>query len=75
MTEPAPPPVTVTARPNGPYLVQGPFTLVDATGKPIVPPLGRPVALCRCGHSTMKPYCDGSHSRVGFQAADPAPAR
>ena len=67
--------VTVTAKPNGPYLVVGSFTLVDPTGRtvPLVP--GRPTALCRCGRSSMKPFCDGSHAVTGFQAADPAPAR
>ncbi len=67
--------VTVTVKPNGPYLVSGPITIVDPTGKSISPPPDRPVALCRCGQSSMKPYCDGAHSRTGFSAADPAPAR
>jgi CDGSH-type Zn-finger protein len=65
--------VTIQARPNGPYLVTGPVNLVDATGKPVALTPGRPVSLCRCGHSTMKPFCDGSHTHVGFKAADPAP--
>jgi CDGSH-type Zn-finger protein len=69
------PSVTVTARPNGPLLVVGAFVLVDPTGQRITPPPDRPVALCRCGQSTMKPYCDGAHSRVGFQAGDAAPPR
>jgi CDGSH-type Zn-finger protein len=69
------PDVTVQTQPNGPYLVAGPIHLVDPTGKPVALPPGRPVALCRCGQSMMKPFCDGSHSRVGFQAAEPAPAR
>ena len=75
MPEPTPNPVTVTVKPNGPLLVAGPITLVDPTGKAVSLTPGKPVALCRCGQSTMKPYCDGSHSRTGFQAADPAPAR
>ena len=72
---PAPASVQVQCKPNGPYLVSGPITLVDPTGKPVNVPAGRPVALCRCGHSSMKPFCDGSHSRTGFQASEPAPAR
>jgi CDGSH-type Zn-finger protein len=67
--------VTVTVRPNGPILVTGPIVLVDPTGQQVVCPPDRPVALCRCGASTMKPFCDGSHSRVGFQSHDAAPPR
>lgn len=55
------------AKAGGPYLVQGPLKLVDASGKETV--IDRPwVALCRCGQSQNKPLCDGTHSRVGFQA-------
>jgi CDGSH-type Zn-finger protein len=75
MTDPISAAVTITAKPNGPYLVAGPVTLVDPTGKAVPLVAGRPVALCRCGHSSMKPFCDGSHSRTGFQAAEAAPAR
>jgi CDGSH-type Zn-finger protein len=67
--------VTVTVRPDGPILVSGPVVLVDPTGQQIALPPDRPVALCRCGASTMKPYCDGSHSRVGFRSHDAAPPR
>ncbi len=72
---PEPSGVTVRVQPNGPLLVAGPITLVDPTGKPVPLPPGRPTAFCRCGHSTMKPFCDGSHSASGFRAADPAPPR
>ncbi|HYE78313.1 MAG TPA: CDGSH iron-sulfur domain-containing protein [bacterium] len=55
--------------PNGPYLVSGDdATLLDDQGQPIEPPR-RPFALCRCGGSVNKPYCDGTHSRIGFQGA------
>jgi CDGSH-type Zn-finger protein len=67
--------VTVTVKPNGPILVSGPCVVVDPTGQQISLPGDRPVAFCRCGASTMKPYCDGSHSRIGFQAHDAAPPR
>jgi CDGSH-type Zn-finger protein len=67
--------VTVTAKPNGPYLIAGDFTLVDSTGARVALTPGKVVALCRCGQSSMKPFCDGSHSRTGFKAADPAPPR
>lgn len=57
----------IEAKPGGPYLVQGPLKLVDASGKETV--IDRPwVALCRCGQSQNKPFCDGTHGRVGFQA-------
>ena len=69
------PSATIQCKPNGPYLVMGSLTLIDPTGQPVPLPAGRPTALCRCGQSSMKPFCDGSHSRTGFQAADPAPAR
>jgi 3-phenylpropionate/trans-cinnamate dioxygenase ferredoxin subunit len=58
--------VTIKIRDNGPYVVEGDFTLTDAQGNP-VPILKR--ALCRCGGSTTKPFCDGTHSKIGFQGA------
>ncbi len=61
--------VTVQVRLNGPYLVRGPFTLVDADGAEFTLPEGSAVALCRCGGSTNKPFCDGTHSKTGFEAA------
>ncbi len=63
--------VTITTRPNGPYLVKGPVTLVDPDGKEFKVDRD-PVALCRCGASTTKPFCDGTHSKIGFQAAEKA---
>lgn len=59
----------IQIRPNGPYLVQGDFTLIDEEGNEIEP---RKKALCRCGGSTTKPYCDGTHSKIGFQGATKA---
>ena len=58
--------VTIKIRENGPYLVEGDFTLVDANGNPV--PVQKK-ALCRCGGSTNKPFCDGQHSKIGFQGA------
>jgi CDGSH-type Zn-finger protein len=54
---------------SGPLKVQGPFDLFDQDGSPIAVPAGRAVFLCRCGGSTNKPFCDGTHSRIGFQGA------
>jgi CDGSH-type Zn-finger protein len=64
-------PVNIQTRPNGPYLVKGPIRLVDADGKEFNV-TSDTVALCRCGGSTNKPFCDGTHSRIGFQAAEKA---
>ncbi len=61
--------VSIQVRENGPYLVRGPFTLVDAEGAEFALPAGSAVALCRCGGSTTKPFCDGTHSKTGFDAA------
>ena len=64
--------VKITTRPNGPYLVEGEFELIDPTGAPINT-TGQPrIALCRCGQSSNKPLCDGTHNKVGFQASEAA---
>jgi 3-phenylpropionate/trans-cinnamate dioxygenase ferredoxin subunit len=63
---------TIKVRQNGPLLVEGDdVTVVDWNGNAYTPNK-RPFALCRCGASTTKPFCDGTHSRVGFQAAEAA---
>ena len=69
-------PVKITVRPNGPYLVEGEdVELYDPTGAKI-DTTGRPrIALCRCGASTTKPFCDGTHSKIGFAAAEAAVAQ
>ena len=59
--------VTIEARPNGPYVVTGTIELRDTNGN-VLPTQARTV-LCRCGASTKKPFCDGTHSKIGFQAA------
>ena len=67
---------TVKIRQNGPYLVEGDdVTVVDANGNAYEIPK-RPFALCRCGGSAGKPFCDGTHRTIGFQGAElakPAP--
>jgi CDGSH-type Zn-finger protein len=58
----------ITPYRNGPYLVRGPFTLEDQDGNEIE--VGRRVvALCRCGRSQTRPFCDGTHKLVGFEVA------
>jgi CDGSH-type Zn-finger protein len=57
----------VTPYRNGPYLIRGPFALTDQDGNQIE--VNRPVvALCRCGRSQNRPFCDGTHKAIGFQA-------
>ncbi len=62
--------VTITVRKNGPYIVSGTVEVRDAEGN--VYPAKETMALCRCGAFTNKPFCDGTHSKVGFQAAERA---
>lgn len=62
--------VVIKARRNGPYKVEGPVRVIDADGTEFVLPEGETIALCRCGHSLTKPFCDKSHRRIGFVADD-----
>ena len=63
----------ITPYRDGPLIVRGDFRLVDQDGAEIDP--GREtIALCRCGRSGIKPFCDGSHKRAGFSAPS-APSR
>jgi CDGSH-type Zn-finger protein len=62
----------ITVRQNGPLKVEGDdVKLLDWNGNEYAI-AKRPFALCRCGGSTTKPFCDGTHSKVGFQAAEAA---
>ena len=61
----------ITALDNGPYLVRGPVVVTDAEGNEYRPER-ETIALCRCGGSKTKPFCDGTHSKVGFRAAERA---
>lgn len=53
---------------NGPMLVEGDLQILDPEGKAFGLAGRTTVALCRCGHSENKPFCDGSHKRVNFQS-------
>lgn len=68
----------ITVQADGPYLVEG-VPVCDRNGKPFPVDPGKPVALCRCGASARKPFCDGSHRRIGFKSSetadDPSPGR
>ncbi len=62
--------VTIEIIKNGPYIVKGEVELKDADGNSY--PVEKRMALCRCGASSEKPFCDGTHSKIGFQAAEKA---
>ena len=64
--------ITIRLRRNGPYVIESDeVRVVDWNGAEYQ--LGRrPIALCRCGASSTKPFCDGTHSKIGFQAAQAA---
>ncbi|MQA90718.1 MAG: CDGSH iron-sulfur domain-containing protein [Gemmatimonas sp.] len=68
------PEVVITVRENGPYRVQGPVRIVDIDGNEYDLSARKAVSLCRCGGSTTKPFCDGTHSKIGFEAAERAVA-
>ena len=66
--------VTIRIRPHGPFLVEGPFTLLDSEGKAFPLDPAKPAyALCRCGHSNNKPFCDGAHKNCSFESNELAP--
>lgn len=64
--------VTIKVRDSGPYKVTGPITIIDEDGNVWELPQGSAVALCRCGNSQTKPFCDASHKRAGFEAHERA---
>lgn len=61
--------VTIRPMPNGPYIVEGEVDVFDTAGNKVTSQKPR-LALCRCGASSNKPFCDGTHSAIGFQAAE-----
>lgn len=65
--EPTGAPVRITPYRDGPYLVRGPFAIVDQDGEEIEVKR-EVVALCRCGRSQIRPFCDGTHKAIGFRA-------
>jgi CDGSH-type Zn-finger protein len=78
--------ITIRLRPNGPLVIEGAsaldglLTIVDQNGMPFTIPANKPVvALCRCGASAKKPFCDGAHKACGFLSEDlatpPPPAQ
>ena len=63
--------LTISIRDNGPYRIKGPVLVADAEGNTYEQKEG--IALCRCGHSANKPFCDGAHAREGFASAPRVP--
>lgn len=66
--------VKVNIRDNGPFLVTGPVSLCDAAGNQYNLGGKETIALCRCGVSENRPFCDGSHNRCGWKSSDRVPA-
>jgi CDGSH-type Zn-finger protein len=67
--------IKIVSLKNGPYLVSGDLsqlTVTDADGNTYDLTGKQQIALCRCGGSVNKPFCDGQHSKIGFQAAESA---
>lgn len=60
------PDVKITALKNGPYKVEGAIDLIYNNAPAAA---NSPVFLCRCGASSKKPFCDGTHSKIGFDTA------
>jgi CDGSH-type Zn-finger protein len=67
------PPVEIKVRDNGPYKVTGPVRIVDVDGNAWTVEEG-PIVLCRCGHSSTKPFCDGTHKSSDFESCERAAA-
>lgn len=64
--------ITIRLRKNGPYVVDSEdVRVIDWTGAEYTINR-RPLALCRCGASARKPFCDGTHARIGFDGGEPA---
>lgn len=59
--------VTINVKDDGPFLVQGDISIVDAEGNEIATE-GKAIALCRCGASTNQPFCNGTHNKIGFES-------
>lgn len=67
MDDPPEPQVEIKVRDNGPYKVTGPVRLIDPDGGVFELTEGS-IVLCRCGHSSTKPFCDSSHKESGFES-------
>ncbi len=72
-------PITITVSQNGPLRISAEdapnVVIVDHEGRALPPTAKKGISLCRCGASTKKPFCDGTHSKVGFKGAEEARER
>jgi CDGSH-type Zn-finger protein len=59
-------PLKIKSQPNGPLRIRGSMEICSGTGRTVKRSIDE--ALCRCGQSANKPYCDGTHKRIGFVA-------
>jgi len=59
-------PAKISPQNNGPIRIEGEFEICDPSGEAFGLAGRTVISLCRCGHSENKPFCDGSHNRVGF---------
>jgi CDGSH-type Zn-finger protein len=62
----------ITPTDNGPYVIAGPARVVDAGGNEYLLGEQAAIVLCRCGGSRSKPFCDGTHETLNFEAAQRA---
>ncbi len=62
----------VIVRNNGPLRLEGDIAIVDQDGRAFGLAGRTVVSLCRCGQSQNKPFCDGTHNKVGFESLCPA---
>ena len=62
--------VTIKSNQNGPFLVTGAVTLTDHEGNAFDLGGKETIALCRCGASKNRPFCDGSHKQCGFESVE-----
>ena len=58
--------LSISAMPDGPLIISGNVTIIAGSGRRAWQ--GTSVALCRCGASANKPFCDGSHTAAGFKS-------
>jgi CDGSH-type Zn-finger protein len=66
--------VTIRCRLDGPLVIEGAVRITDSEGNIFPLDTSKPaIALCRCGHSAKRPFCDGSHRGAGFRAGELAP--
>lgn len=63
--------VTIRTLKDGPYEVRGTVKVLDGT-RAEFKPADDPIYLCRCGASANRPFCDGSHKKIGFKSEEPA---